>query len=87
MSPGDCRRPLVKQETREERAGKGQRAVPRGLRNSSPFPSRLFHRYRDLAPQLVPPDYTDRPEVTLPYELIGSMPELKVRHGRHTRIE
>ncbi|KAJ8362547.1 hypothetical protein AAFF_G00369600 [Aldrovandia affinis] len=39
---------------------------------------RLFHRYRDLAPHLVPLDYTSRPEVKLPYELIGSMPELKV---------
>ncbi|XP_037239053.1 calcium and integrin-binding family member 3 isoform X1 [Falco rusticolus] len=38
---------------------------------------RLFYRYRDLAPQLVPLDYTDKPDVTLPYELIGSMPELK----------
>ncbi|KAL1281074.1 hypothetical protein QQF64_015674 [Cirrhinus molitorella] len=38
---------------------------------------RLFHRYRDLAPQLVPLDYTNQPEVRLPYELIGSMPELK----------
>ncbi|XP_051495935.1 calcium and integrin-binding family member 3 [Apus apus] len=38
---------------------------------------RLFYRYRDLAPQLVPLDYTHKPEVTLPYELIGSMPELK----------
>ncbi|KAJ6666665.1 hypothetical protein lerEdw1_020389, partial [Lerista edwardsae] len=33
--------------------------------------------YRDLAPQLVPPDYTNRPNVKLPYELISSMPELK----------
>uniref|UniRef100_A0A4W5KW86 Calcium and integrin binding family member 3 n=1 Tax=Hucho hucho TaxID=62062 RepID=A0A4W5KW86_9TELE len=38
---------------------------------------RLFDRYRDLAPQLVPLDYTDQPDVRLPYELIGSMPELK----------
>ncbi|XP_005141568.1 calcium and integrin-binding family member 3 isoform X2 [Lathamus discolor] len=38
---------------------------------------RLFYRYRDLAPQLVPLDYTHKPDVTLPYELIGSMPELK----------
>uniref|UniRef100_A0A8C1FV16 Calcium and integrin binding family member 3 n=1 Tax=Cyprinus carpio carpio TaxID=630221 RepID=A0A8C1FV16_CYPCA len=38
---------------------------------------RLFHRYRDLAPQLVPLDYKNQPEVRLPYELIGSMPELK----------
>lgn len=42
------------------------------------FCLRLFYRYRDLAPQLVPLDYTDKPAVTLPYELIGSMPELKV---------
>lgn len=42
------------------------------------FP-RLFHRYRDLAPQLVPLDYTTGPDVRLPYELIGSMPELKVQ--------
>ena len=39
---------------------------------------RLFYRYRDLAPQLVPLDYTNHPDVKLPYELIGSMPELKV---------
>ncbi|XP_048353787.1 calcium and integrin-binding family member 3 isoform X1 [Sphaerodactylus townsendi] len=38
---------------------------------------RLFYRYRDLAPQLVPLDYTKKPNVKLPYELIGSMPELK----------
>ncbi|MBN3309717.1 CIB3 protein, partial [Amia calva] len=38
---------------------------------------RLFHRYRDLAPQLVPLDYTGKPDVKVPYELIGSMPELK----------
>uniref|UniRef100_A0A672HH80 EF-hand domain-containing protein n=1 Tax=Salarias fasciatus TaxID=181472 RepID=A0A672HH80_SALFA len=37
----------------------------------------LFNRYRDLAPQLVPLDYTNQPDVKLPYELIGSMPELK----------
>ncbi|XP_072100220.1 calcium and integrin-binding family member 3-like [Mobula birostris] len=38
---------------------------------------RLFHRYRDLAPQLVPLDYKDNPDVKVPYELIGNMPELK----------
>ncbi|NXQ29252.1 CIB3 protein, partial [Alaudala cheleensis] len=38
---------------------------------------RLFSRYRDLAPQLVPQDYSHSPAVSLPYELIGSMPELK----------
>ncbi|KAK7945234.1 hypothetical protein WMY93_000962 [Mugilogobius chulae] len=44
---------------------------------SSSTPIRLFYRYRDLAPQLVPLDYTNNPDVKLPYELIGSMPELK----------
>lgn len=50
---------------------------------SQPFPAplphaRLFYRYQDLAPQLVPLDYTTCPEVKVPYELISSMPELKV---------
>ncbi|XP_076978085.1 calcium and integrin-binding family member 3 isoform X2 [Tamandua tetradactyla] len=39
--------------------------------------SGLFYRYQDLAPQLVPLDYTNRPDVKVPYELISSMPELK----------
>ncbi|XP_064197399.1 calcium and integrin-binding family member 3-like isoform X2 [Anguilla rostrata] len=38
---------------------------------------RLFQRYRDLAPQVVPLDYTCQPDVKLPYQLISSMPELK----------
>uniref|UniRef100_A0A8D0JT24 Calcium and integrin-binding protein 1 n=1 Tax=Sus scrofa TaxID=9823 RepID=A0A8D0JT24_PIG len=38
---------------------------------------RLFYRYQDLAPQLVPLDYTSCPDVKVPYELIGGMPELK----------
>ncbi|XP_073180553.1 calcium and integrin-binding family member 3 isoform X2 [Lepidochelys kempii] len=38
---------------------------------------RLFYRYRDLAPQLVPLSYINKPDVKLPYELIGSMAELK----------
>uniref|UniRef100_A0A8D2IXN2 Calcium and integrin binding family member 3 n=1 Tax=Varanus komodoensis TaxID=61221 RepID=A0A8D2IXN2_VARKO len=50
------------------------------VRETRSFPllaCRLFDRYRDLAPQLVPLDYTKRPNVKLPYELIASMPELK----------
>uniref|UniRef100_A0A8C0K9P6 Calcium and integrin binding family member 3 n=1 Tax=Canis lupus dingo TaxID=286419 RepID=A0A8C0K9P6_CANLU len=39
--------------------------------------TRLFYRYQDLAPQLVPLDYTSCPDVKVPYELISSMPELK----------
>ena len=51
---------------------------------SLPFSFRLFYKYRDLAPQLAPLDYTDKPNVTLPYELIGSMPELKVQSKEHS---
>ncbi|XP_073180555.1 calcium and integrin-binding family member 3 isoform X4 [Lepidochelys kempii] len=39
--------------------------------------AKLFYRYRDLAPQLVPLSYINKPDVKLPYELIGSMAELK----------
>lgn len=55
---------------------------PRSSHYFSPH-IRLFYRYQDLAPQLVPLDYTSCPDVKVPYELIGSMPELKVRlnHG------
>lgn len=48
--------------------------------------TRLFYRYQDLAPQLVPLDYTTCPEVKVPYELIGSMPELKVCLGLGTEV-
>ncbi|KAM4809723.1 calcium and integrin-binding family member 3 isoform 2-T2 [Rhinophrynus dorsalis] len=41
------------------------------------FTRKEILRYRDLAPQLVPDDYTNKPDVKIPYELIGSMPELK----------
>ncbi|KAJ7426886.1 Calcium and integrin-binding family member 3 [Willisornis vidua] len=41
------------------------------------FTRKEILRYRDLAPQLVPLDYTAQPAVTLPYQLIASMPELK----------
>ncbi|KAG8147565.1 hypothetical protein E2320_022995, partial [Naja naja] len=44
----------------------------------------LFDKYRDLAPQLVPPDYSRKPSVKLPYELIASMPELKDGQGNMT---
>ncbi|XP_078410851.1 calcium and integrin-binding family member 3-like [Cetorhinus maximus] len=52
------------------------------------FPcSRLFHRYQDLAPQLVPLNYKDNPDVKVPYELIGSMPELKDNPFRQRIVE
>ncbi|MGH0190005.1 UNVERIFIED_CONTAM: hypothetical protein FKN15_041490 [Acipenser sinensis] len=55
----------------------GGTPLPSNPSGSFTFFSRLFHRYRDLAPQLVPLDYTSKPDVKLPYELITSMPELK----------
>ncbi|XP_076003119.1 calcium and integrin-binding family member 2-like [Genypterus blacodes] len=38
---------------------------------------RLHGRYRELAPHLVPLDYTNNPDIRLPPTLIVSMPELK----------
>lgn len=40
--------------------------------------SRLHGRYHELAPHLVPMDYTNDPDCKLPLALIVSMPELKV---------
>ncbi|XP_010767015.1 calcium and integrin-binding family member 2-like isoform X1 [Notothenia coriiceps] len=38
---------------------------------------RLHGRYRELAPHLVPLDFTNRPDIRVPPTLIVSMPELK----------
>ncbi|XP_059927153.1 calcium and integrin-binding family member 2-like isoform X1 [Gadus macrocephalus] len=37
----------------------------------------LHGRYRELAPHLVPLDYTNNPDIKLPLSLLVSMPELK----------
>lgn len=42
------------------------------------FNSRLHGRYHELAPHLVPMDYTNDPDCKLPLALIVNMPELKV---------
>ncbi|XP_064870779.1 calcium and integrin-binding family member 2-like, partial [Oncorhynchus nerka] len=39
--------------------------------------SRLHGRFHELAPHLVPLDYTNQPDIRLPLALIVSMPELK----------
>lgn len=39
---------------------------------------RLHGRYRELAPHLVPLDYTNNPDIRVPLTLIVTMPELKV---------
>ena len=44
-----------------------------------PLNFRLHGRYHELAPHLVPMDYTEEPDVTLPLALIVNMPELKVK--------
>ncbi|ETE65881.1 Calcium and integrin-binding family member 2, partial [Ophiophagus hannah] len=41
------------------------------------FPHRLHGRYHELAPNMVPMDYTKNPDVKLPLQLIENMPELK----------
>ncbi|MEQ2210544.1 Calcium and integrin-binding member 3 [Xenoophorus captivus] len=40
---------------------------------------RLHGRYRELAPHLVPLDYTNNPDIRVPLPLIVTMPELKVQ--------
>ncbi len=42
--------------------------------------SRLHGRYHELAPHLVPMDYTNDPDCKLPLALIVNMPELKVNN-------
>uniref|UniRef100_A0A3Q4GM68 Calcium and integrin-binding family member 2 n=1 Tax=Neolamprologus brichardi TaxID=32507 RepID=A0A3Q4GM68_NEOBR len=39
----------------------------------------LHARYRELAPHLVPLDYTNNPDIKVPMTLIVTMPELKVQ--------
>ena len=40
---------------------------------------RLHGRFRELAPHLVPLDYTNNPDIKVPLTLIITMPELKVQ--------
>ncbi|XP_048723818.1 calcium and integrin-binding family member 2 isoform X4 [Caretta caretta] len=39
---------------------------------------RLHGRYHEMAPNIVPMDYTKDPDVKLPIQLIINMPELKI---------
>ncbi|KAM9817452.1 calcium and integrin-binding family member 2-like [Neosynchiropus ocellatus] len=48
---------------------------------------RLHGRYRELAPHLVPLDYTNNPDVKVPLSLITSMPELKENPFRDRIVE
>ncbi|KAG9352085.1 hypothetical protein JZ751_020498 [Albula glossodonta] len=48
---------------------------------------RLHGRYHELAPHLVPMDYTDEPDVKLPLALIVNMPELKENPFRNRIVE
>ncbi|XP_077774530.1 calcium and integrin-binding family member 2 isoform X1 [Podarcis muralis] len=49
----------------------------RYLPMNSWMPTRLHGRYHELAPNMVPMDYTKNPDVKLPMQLIVNMPELK----------
>lgn len=70
--------PSAETEPLRGRESRGIPAPTAQLFPASPSHTRLFYRYQDLAPQLVPLDYTSSPDVKVPYELISSMPELKV---------
>ncbi|XP_066504300.1 calcium and integrin-binding family member 2-like [Hoplias malabaricus] len=48
---------------------------------------RLHGRFRDLAPNVVPMDYTNNPDITLPSTLITTMPELKENPFRQRIVE
>lgn len=47
----------------------------------------LHGRYRELAPHLVPLDYTNNPDVRIPLALIVTMPELKENPFRDRIVE
>uniref|UniRef100_A0A3Q3RVC4 Calcium and integrin-binding family member 2 n=1 Tax=Mastacembelus armatus TaxID=205130 RepID=A0A3Q3RVC4_9TELE len=48
---------------------------------------RLHGRYHELAPHLVPMDYTNEPDCKLPLALIVNMPELKENPFRNRIVE
>ncbi|XP_023809563.1 calcium and integrin-binding family member 2 isoform X2 [Oryzias latipes] len=48
---------------------------------------RLHGRFRELAPHLVPLDYTNNPDVKVPLTLIVTMPELKENPFRERIVE
>ncbi|XP_035803628.1 calcium and integrin-binding family member 2-like isoform X1 [Amphiprion ocellaris] len=48
---------------------------------------RLHSRYRELAPHLVPLDYTNNPDIRVPLALIVTMPELKENPFRDRIVE
>ncbi|KAL7858216.1 hypothetical protein AOLI_G00183180 [Acnodon oligacanthus] len=48
---------------------------------------RLHGRFHELAPHLVPMDYTDDPDVKIPLALIVNMPELKENPFRNRIVE
>uniref|UniRef100_H3A219 Calcium and integrin-binding family member 2 n=1 Tax=Latimeria chalumnae TaxID=7897 RepID=H3A219_LATCH len=48
---------------------------------------RLHGRYHELAPNIVPMDYTNEPDVKLPIQLIINMPELKENPFKQRIVE
>ncbi|KAI4872998.1 hypothetical protein NFI96_023680, partial [Prochilodus magdalenae] len=48
---------------------------------------RLHGRFRDLAPNIVPMDYRNNPDIILPPSLITTMPELKENPFRQRIVE
>ncbi|XP_004943778.1 calcium and integrin-binding family member 2 isoform X8 [Gallus gallus] len=54
---------------------------------SSWMPTRLHGRYHEMAPNVVPMDYTKDPDVKLPMQLIINMPELKENPFKERIVE
>uniref|UniRef100_A0A6Q2ZHK1 Calcium and integrin-binding family member 2 n=1 Tax=Esox lucius TaxID=8010 RepID=A0A6Q2ZHK1_ESOLU len=54
---------------------------------SSGTSCRLHGRFHELAPHLVPMDYTNEPDIRLPLTLIVTMPELKENPFRNRIVE
>ncbi|XP_065589647.1 calcium and integrin-binding family member 2 isoform X1 [Cyrtonyx montezumae] len=59
----------------------------RYLLMSSWMPTRLHGRYHEMAPNVVPMDYTKDPDVKLPMQLIINMPELKENPFKERIVE
>uniref|UniRef100_A0A3B3CSM9 Calcium and integrin-binding family member 2 n=1 Tax=Oryzias melastigma TaxID=30732 RepID=A0A3B3CSM9_ORYME len=68
---------------RRERWATSRRPSPR----SSWRRIRLHGRFRELAPHLVPLDYTNNPDIKVPLSLIVTMPELKENPFRERIVE
>uniref|UniRef100_A0A8V0ZS58 Calcium and integrin-binding family member 2 n=1 Tax=Gallus gallus TaxID=9031 RepID=A0A8V0ZS58_CHICK len=61
--------------------------IPTGSSSPRPCAPRLHGRYHEMAPNVVPMDYTKDPDVKLPMQLIINMPELKENPFKERIVE